>query len=127
MIDQALKSGRAVRWKDAQTLRQKIQPLSWLKKDKKVWVLPRINKKDPKAPLVIHLFNWDYDPAIDAPNEQTDVVVGLSEKLHGVSSAAKAALLTPKGAALKVKMDRRADGLYMTVPKLALWGLIQLN
>ncbi len=127
LVEEALASGRAVNWTDAPSLRKKVPPLCWLEEEKPVWILPRIHRENPDAPLVVHLFNWSYDPKTDAPTEQTNVVVGLATDLGGVTGAVQATLHLPEGDPVDLPIERREDAFVITVPRLSLWGVLEVT
>ena len=75
----------------------------------------------------MHLVNWDYVDATDSFNMQSAVRIHLSWKLFDRGVVSKVTLLTPHGVPLELHFEEREDDIEVTVPELALWGVLKVE
>jgi len=127
LVDDWLQSGRAVQWKDVKDVIGRVEPLVLLQSKSSVWVFPRRIPDQPESPLVIHLFNWDYDSTTDQPIVQSEVKLRLSNRLLEDRKVSKVTLFAPQREPIVLDFESRCDGVYLIVPELELWGLLRLE
>lgn len=82
-------------------------------------VLPRIKP----GSAVIHLVNWNYNPARDAVEPAKEVRLNLNTRALGVPGAKRATVFAPEKEA--VPLEVRDDTLV--VPEVGLWAVIELK
>ncbi len=94
----------------------------------KVRVSLRHKPSDPKAPIVCHLLNQDYDVQADEVRP-IDVTVSISRSL--LSKAMKGVpkrvvIRTPKHPPQQVSVSLDKDALTFSVPNLGLWAIVEI-
>jgi hypothetical protein len=79
-------------------------------------VLPRVK---PGA-AVVHLLNWDHNPAQDAVRELQNVKLIVNLKASGLTGGSTCKLFAPG----QDPVQLRTDGGSVTVPRLGLWAIL---
>jgi len=103
-----------------------------------LWVLPRVVPGDSTAAVAVHLLNRDYDPSRRAMVAKSDFTVKLDRKLFAGRSFSKAVLHQPRlSAELKdgdpvataqdVSVKQTASYVEIRVPRLDVWGIVELR
>ena len=126
VLDSLKRQGRAVLWADPESALGGIEPLVRIARGKRLWVLPRRNRKDPTAPVVCHLFNPRYDAEHDSMVEQTNVVMSLRPDLLN-RRVRKAVLRTPYEEPQELRVRSAGERIKVTIPRLSLWGIVSLE
>jgi hypothetical protein len=95
----------------------------------KVRVSLRYKPDDPKAPVVCHLLNQDYDLQSDDVQPK-EVIVSvsrllLSKALRGTPK--RAILRTPTTPPREISICLNGDWLKFTVPELGFWALVEIT
>lgn len=96
-----------------------VNPAARLVRPAPVRLLPRV-KKDS---AVVHLLNWNYDPASDTVPPLQDVRVQLRLRALGVAGATRCRLYRPGTPPLSLPI---AHG-KVRVPELGLWAILELQ
>ncbi len=125
-LDQWKRSGRAVLWTDVRSAVGSIRPLVSVANGKRLWLLPRRKNDDPSAPLVVHVFNPNYDPPHDRLLTQTNVVVRVQTRLLN-GRLQRATWLAPGEQPQLVSFRVSDNAVELTVPQVTLWGILSLE
>ena len=72
---------------------------------------------------MIHLINWDYDPAHDSVRTAANVKVNADLKALGLKGNVKCTLFSPG----KDEVPLSADKGVIIVPELYQWAVLQLG
>lgn len=108
-------------------LKGKIKPLLSLDSKNKVWLFPRHNILDEKAPLICHVLNHDFNAAINKNNLQKNICISLSQRLMGESEIKSVYYYTIGSEPIKMNYKIEADNIYIEIPELELWGVIKVE
>ncbi|MDZ8119091.1 hypothetical protein [Pontiella agarivorans] len=92
----------------------------------KVAVVPRHNPLDPKAPIVCHLLNENYQADRDSMKEQRKFTVTLPASLVP-TDIKRATLLKPGEDPVECKVVKGREGIRVTVPSLDVWAMLRLD
>ena len=95
----------------------------------KVRVSLRYKPDDPKAPVVCHLLNQDYDLQSDDVRAK-EVTVSVSRALLGKALKGipkRAILRTPKTPPVEIPIRLEGDWLTFTVPELGFWAVVEIE
>jgi hypothetical protein len=97
----------------------------------------RVKPAHPKAPVVLHLLNRNYDEAADATTKVKNIKVTLDKNLFGGRSFAKATLHAPPPALdpqnpgasepLALRVEPTDHGTVISVPELDYWAIVKLE
>ena len=125
VLDEWTAKGRAVPWKDVDDVLTRIEPFVSLKSKSNILIRPRKNPSNSAVPVVIHLLNLDYDLSKDAMNRQTDITIRLSHELFKDRKVRRVTQFSPESDPIQVKFENRADGVYVTIPEVNIWGILK--
>jgi len=123
LVEAWIKDGRAVTWTNEKDILEHVEPMVSLKSASKVWILPR-KTKQPKAPVICHIINCDYNILKDKMTLQRDVDVFLSSKLFDGKKIRKITLLKPQNEPVNLQGENVSNGVHVTIPELNLWSIL---
>lgn len=110
----------------AAKLRGRVQPLVTLESDSKVWIFPRKIPDALEAPLVCHVINSQYDAGSNKHIAQQDVCVRLASALFNGAAPRQVTYYTIGQAPRQLTVDATADGYYVTLPRVDVWGVFRI-
>lgn len=125
VLAQIKQQGRLIRWPDDSQLAELIGTPIAIEGGNHVMAVPRARGR--QAPAVIHLLSRQYDGAADTVISQQDFTVRFSDSLFGGRQFHKAVLHTPETKPLTLSLTRNDDSTLVRVPRLGLWGILELN
>jgi len=126
LLEEVHSAGRLVVWPDEARLAQLLPAPIALEGTEQVSVVPRV-AGDSAAPAVVHLVNRCYDGAKDSLVAQENFTLRLRRDLFPDKKIASAVLHAPREEPRTLEIA--ADGAFLAikVPRLALWGIIELQ
>jgi len=92
-----------------------------------LWVLPRVRRDDPAAPVIVHLVNRNYDAEADAVVPVAECRIGLRTSLWGGRNLGQAVLHQPRAEPQTVALEGDGEWVVATVRGLRLWGVMELR
>jgi len=128
-FEQLVKSAKVsvVRWQGIEQLPESAFRQVRVRGEK-VRVSLRYNPDDPKAPVVCHLLNQDYDLQSDDVRPKEFIVsinrMLLDKALRGTPRGA--ILRTPTTLPKEIPLQLNGDRLTFTVPELGFWALVEI-
>lgn len=105
----------------------RIDPLVAVDGTSPVRLFPRAIPGNPAAPVVCHLVNWGYDAATNLTPPQQNVRLRLRTALAGGVRVTRVTYHTIGKPAQTLEYAVRGDVLHVTVPEVALWGVLELE
>ena len=90
-----------------------------VKSDTPVRVFPRTKP----AHALVHVLNWDYDPAADQVRPARNIALMLDLKSLGVAGARTANFSQPQQPSRQIEIQ---DG-FLLMPEFSGWGLVELT
>jgi len=83
-------------------------------------------RREPGAPMVVHLLNRDYNPQADAVRVQHDGRLRLSGAF-AVGVVARCTAFAPDAGPQELKASRSADEVVVELPPLGFWTILRLE
>jgi hypothetical protein len=96
-----------------------VKPAVCVSSPSSLRVLPRVKQ----GSAVIHLLNWDYDPARDRVRQVTHVKVIANLKILGLKGNVRCTLFAPGKDSVNLRIDQGA----ILVPELNQWAILLLE
>ena len=90
-----------------------------------MWLLPRVNPGDAKAPLVCHVLNRDFDAAAERLVPQSDVKVRLSNNL--LKGRGGCQWFAPSQEPQTLPVRRVGKDVEVTLPLLDAWAVLRFE
>jgi hypothetical protein len=97
----------------------KVRPAAQVESAAPLRVLPRVKR----GSAVIHLVNWDYDPASDTVRPIKELRLKLNLQALGVTGVRSAELFAPGAQPRTLSVQEHT----ITVPELGLWAALRLE
>ncbi|MHC5054867.1 MAG: hypothetical protein ACYTKD_09140 [Planctomycetota bacterium] len=127
LVESWREARKAVKWTNTADVLARVKPLVAVEGAAKVWALPRRIPSRPRAPVVVHLLNQDYDEKADAMRAKTDFKVRVRDGLLPKTATHRATLFAPGAEPKPVTVAVEGDGLVVTVPALDLWAILKIE
>ncbi len=127
LVESWRRKGKAVTWTNTADVLARVRPLVAIEDAPKVWALPRRILARPRAPVVVHLLNQDYDDKADAMRARSGFRVHVRGALLPEGARRKATLFAPGAEPKLLDAAAEADGLAVTVPTLDLWAILKIE
>ena len=108
-------------------VKSKINPLLSLENDNRLWLFPRHNSENKKAPLICHLINYDFDADKNQNNPQKNIKIRLSKKLLEGYNVKDIFYYTVDKEPVKADYAVKSDDIYVAVDEVDLWGVIKVE
>lgn len=128
VIDRWKAEGRAVavRPEDdvAAKLAARVRPLVAVESESRVWLFPRANRREARAPLVCHLVNARYDAQRNRAIRQRAIQPSFSTSLWKAHPPREATYHTLGRPAQVLPLTFAGDRVRLTIPELDLWGIL---
>lgn len=116
-------------WRGLGELPKELQRQVLVEGASNVRISLRYNPRDPKAPVVCHLLNQDYDVETDEVRP-TDVKVTLSEALLRKAlhhQPREVVLHLPNKPPQRIPLERRNGAVQFAVPHLGFWAIVAIQ
>ncbi|MEM6765085.1 MAG: T9SS type A sorting domain-containing protein [Bacteroidota bacterium] len=130
VIDELVAEGKAMYWNNSlhgiSDIHQKVAPVMEVESPGDVWILPR-ESQQKEAPLVLHVLSKEYDKSTDLISPQSDLKINLKEELFSGKKVVKVVFHTPEQEELPLSFSSEADGISLSIPELAYWGIIEIQ
>jgi len=127
LVDQWIASGQAMVWEDEKSVISQLDPLVSIQSEHDVWAIPRTNRKQPDAPVVVHLINRRYDETTDTIESQSDIIIRVRLDALDGPEVLKAVLFSPNDEPCNIPFENGPDDVIIHVPRLDLWGVLRLE
>jgi hypothetical protein len=108
-------------------LKEKISPMLSMEKGEKIWLFPRYNPENKKAPLICHLINYDYDADRNQNNIQENIKIRLSNKVMEGHNVKDILFYTIDKEPVQADYTIQDENIYITIPGLDLWGIVKVE
>ena len=126
LLEKVRAEGRLVVWPDDERLAKLVPAPVVVDGSDQVAVFPRVRTAAGAAPAVVHLLNRRYDGASDAMVPQESFTVRLHRELFAGRTFTKTVLHAPKEPAQTLEVTTDGPYLAVKVPRLVLWGILEL-
>jgi hypothetical protein len=127
VLDAVKADGRLISWPDEKTLGELVPAPIAVKGSKYVQVVPRAVPDDVNSPVVLHLLNLKYDGQRDAMQPQEEFTLRVRRDLWGQREFTKAMLHAPQQESMSLQLRWLETHVEVDVPRLTLWGLLELK
>jgi len=127
LIEQIQRDGRLVVWPDDRLLEKLVPAPVVIEGSGHVTAVVRAIPADENAPAVVHLLNRRYDAANDAMTPQQEITLRLRRDLLGGRKFTKATFHAPRAEPVALKVISHDEHTTIEVPKLKLWGIVELQ
>ncbi len=130
LLEKVRAEGRLVVWPDDERLAKLVPAPVAVEGSDQVAVFPRTRAAagaEPAAPAVVHLLNRRYDGASDAMVPQEHFIVRLARDLFAGRTFTKAVLHAPKEPPQALEVTTEGPYLAVKIPRLVLWGIVELR
>ncbi len=111
----------------AKILENRVDPLISLESNNKIWLFPRYNTEDNKAPLVCHLVNYDYDGEKNKNNPQQNIQFQINKKLLNGLRVKDISFYSMDQSPLKISFTENGEYINVTIPEVDLWGILKIE
>ncbi len=105
----------------------RIEPYVSAARSADVWLVPRRNADNARAPVVCHLVNRRYDARENGVVPQRDLDVRLRKVLWNGAPVRTIRYYSIGRPPRELPFDLLEDGLRVRVPELALWGVLRIE
>jgi hypothetical protein len=108
-------------------LKGRITPLVALGSKSTIWLFPRKIKNTPDAPVVCHVYNYQYDDKTNRMTPQRNVQIAMSTQLFNGKTAKRVMYYSFEGAPVELPFKTDGNGISLTIPAVELWGILKVE
>jgi hypothetical protein len=126
LLEQVRSSGRLVVWPDDKSLAKLVPTPIQVEGATEIMAVPRVHAKATAAPAVVHLLNRRHDGDKDAAVPAERFRLRLHGDLFEGRKFTKAVMHAPKSESTRLDVSADKDGTVVSIPRLELWGVVEL-